>query len=206
MVQKQLFDAGHGDHEEGEAVGSRPDTAGSRPGTAHSYYTQCCTKAGSRADVDAFNRIHFARLRGVRGKGVTPKVGVDPLNVEEVRAVHEALLEQHNPLQRSPSPEMRRRIALQNVSLDEADGVLVPRPRPMVDSSEQESLREQIVKEKEAELARRYRIRDALQSSWEEQTAEKAKVQELYLKSESAWPYGPIHRPELRLPLSFPRA
>jgi len=183
----------------------RPGTAASRPGTACSYYTQWCTKVGDRADVDAFNRVHFARLQGARGGGITPKVGMDPLNVEEVRAFHEQLSEEHDPMQRAPSPDMRRRIALQSVTVDEEDGVLLPIPRPMPDPSEQESLRAQIQNEKEVALAKRFRIRDALQSSWQAQSAEKAKLSELFRNSEAAWPYGPVHRPEVRLPLAFPR-
>lgn len=57
--------------------------------------------------------------------------------------------------------------------MDEEDGVLLPIPRPMPDPSEQESLRAQIQNEKEVALAKRFRIRDALQSSWQAQVCPK---------------------------------
>ena len=63
----------------------------------------CCVQAEfmprSRRECDEFNRFHFERLRAVRGeRGLTPKVGRDPLTDYEV---HYAQQVQRN---RSASP------------------------------------------------------------------------------------------------------
>lgn len=53
----------------------------------------------NRRECDDFNRFHFERLRAVRGeRGLTPKVGRDPLTEYEVHYARQA---QRN---RSPSP------------------------------------------------------------------------------------------------------
>lgn len=75
--------------------------------TRESAHTEChvsfCVQSEflprNRRECDEFNRFHFERLRAVRGeRGLTPKVGRDPLTEYEV---HYARQVQRN---RSPSP------------------------------------------------------------------------------------------------------
>lgn len=59
------------------------------------HYCQHQLSPRSRADYDAFNRVHFEHLDSARGsrlskRAVTPKVGEEPLNVQEYQAVRSA--------------------------------------------------------------------------------------------------------------------
>mmetsp|Transcript_38722 Transcript_38722/g.109494 ORF Transcript_38722/g.109494 Transcript_38722/m.109494 type:complete len:483 (+) Transcript_38722:622-2070(+) len=212
-------EAGGSDEEDHNCGGEEHDLGGaaeqataaavlddSRPSTAGSYYLQYKNRPINRKETDDFNRQHFARLQETRRNGITPKVGVDPLNVDEVQALHERLKALPDPLRRPPSPELRRRISHQNVRVDEYSNVLVPLPRFQATDKEQEDLRAAIADEKKAALRKKHAMRDQLQNSWEVQEVERAKVAEMFRKSEEAWPYSPAHHPEVRLPLSGPRA
>ncbi|GBF98762.1 hypothetical protein Rsub_11168 [Raphidocelis subcapitata] len=69
----------------GAGAPPRPSTAGAG---ALNHYLQNNMSPRNRADYDAFNRYHFGRLRQERDRrAVTPKVGEEPLNRDEVAAL-----------------------------------------------------------------------------------------------------------------------
>lgn len=133
----------------------------SRPPTARdhaSYYLQGRQRAMSRAECDAFNHMHFARLQSAHGKsGVTPKVQQEALTEEEV-----ALLQSTMPVQLclQPQPDLVMSAALGSSSSK----------RPASPASNWHS--KTATWKPELQVEKQTRARN-LQQGWEQQTLDK---------------------------------
>ncbi|GAX77732.1 hypothetical protein CEUSTIGMA_g5175.t1 [Chlamydomonas eustigma] len=97
------------------------------------HYCQNQLSPRSRADYDAFNRAHFERLYSAQGRAgrraVTPKVGEEPLNLQEYQAVRAA-----TPLRSPPDVSRAKERDVQRNLAPQAWAAAVDPPRAYVHS------------------------------------------------------------------------
>ncbi|DBA65927.1 hypothetical protein WJX79_009404 [Trebouxia sp. C0005] len=167
----------------------------SRPATAHdhaSYYLQGRQKYMTRAECDAFNHMHFTRLRSAHGKrGVTPKVQQEALTQEEV-----ALLQPIAPVQ----------ILLQSPQ-GTAQVVTGLRPdsstrRPSSPASIWQCNSARL--EPELQIEKQARAHD-LQQGWQQQMQEKDKILHDHEQAEKQWPHSPPRQSHMRVANTPPK-
>ena len=90
----------------------------------------------SRTDCDAFNEFHFRRLSRSRGQDIAPKVGDEPLTVEEARLVQGSC---------SPWPRARTAPHCQERPVQEPGGLPADDPPLQAEGLEQSGLKQDAI-------------------------------------------------------------
>ncbi|DBA93736.1 hypothetical protein WJX82_001647 [Trebouxia sp. C0006] len=161
----------------------------SRPATAQdhaSYYLQGRQRYMTRAECDAFNHMHFARLQSAHGKrGVTPKVQQEALTQEEVALLRIV----------SQSPQQTAQV----LTASRPDSP-ARRPASPISTWQCNSAR----LEPELQIEKQARAHD-LQQSWQQQIQEKDKILHDHEQAEKQWPHSPPRQSHMRVAIKPPK-
>ncbi|DBA96762.1 TPA: hypothetical protein ACH3X1_015600 [Trebouxia sp. C0004] len=146
----------------------------------------------TRAECDAFNHMHFARLESAHGKrGVTPKVQQEALTQEEV-----ALLQPIAPVRIvSQSPQQTAQVLT-------ASWPNSPTRRPASPASIWQCNSARL--EPELQIEKEARTHD-LQQGWQQQMQEKDKILHDHEQAEKQWPHSPPRQSHMRVAITPPK-